>query len=83
MNHFRTLAALPEILGQARTADAKYLDACRKKRNAVEYDLAGLTSEKEAAELLDFANQLRIDGVGVAQSTASRIPLDEVLRTSP
>ncbi|GMV81897.1 MAG: hypothetical protein AMXMBFR7_30810 [Planctomycetota bacterium] len=59
--HFRTLAALPEILGPARANDAVYLDKCRKKRNAVEYDLAGLTSEPEAEELLHFSIGLKAD----------------------
>jgi hypothetical protein len=28
LQHYRTLAALPEILGEARKADARYLDDC-------------------------------------------------------
>src|SRR5580693_8305394 len=39
--HYRTLAALPLILGSTRKADADYLEACRTKRNIVEYDRAG------------------------------------------
>jgi hypothetical protein len=42
LQHYRTLAALPEILGEARKGDAKYLDDCRKKRNIVEYDYVGV-----------------------------------------
>ena len=61
LQHFRTLAALAEILGAARAGDAAYLDVCRKKRNTVEYDMAGATSEVEAAELLKFATELRKD----------------------
>ena len=41
LQHYRTLAALPEILGEAKKADAKYLDDCRKKRNIVEYEYVG------------------------------------------
>lgn len=57
--HFRTLAALPEILGPAHANDALYLDQCRKKRNTVEYDLAGMTSEAEAEELLKYSQGLK------------------------
>ena len=48
LQHYRTLAALPEILGKAKKADAEYLDDCRKKRNIVEYDEAGGASESDA-----------------------------------
>jgi hypothetical protein len=34
--HFRTLQALPLILGSDRKSDAGYLDRCRKIRNTVE-----------------------------------------------
>src|SRR3954454_17820320 len=33
LQHYRTLQALPHILGPGRRADAEYLDACRTKRN--------------------------------------------------
>src|SRR6185295_17781097 len=49
--HYRTLAAMPLILGADRQADADYLDTCRTKRNTVEYDRAGAASHEEAAEL--------------------------------
>jgi len=42
-------------------ADADYLDSCRIKRNTVEYDMAGRTSPEEAAELIEFCNELRED----------------------
>lgn len=59
--HYRTLAALPLILGPERQADADYLDACRAKRNTVEYDLAGAATQADAAELTLFAKELRRD----------------------
>lgn len=61
LQHFRTLAALPVILGDGRTSDAAYLDACRIKRNTVEYDMAGATTNQDAQELLAFAVELRSD----------------------
>jgi len=59
--HYRTLAALPEILGNARKADAKYLDDCRKKRNIVEYDYAGGASASDADELIAFVKGFKDD----------------------
>ncbi len=59
--HYRTIQALPLILGDNRKNDADYLDTCRAKRNTVEYDLAGQTTREEAEELLDFCRDLRTD----------------------
>ena len=59
--HYRTLLALPLILGANREADADYLDACRAKRNTAEYDAAGQVSPKEAKELGAFAREFRGD----------------------
>ncbi len=57
--HYRTLAALPLILGDSRKDDADYLDACRAKRNTAEYDTAGTITQSEADELRAFARELR------------------------
>ena len=57
--HYRTLQALPLILGKEWQHDADYLDACRTKRNVAEYDSAGRVSTTEAKELLAFAKKLR------------------------
>ncbi len=59
LQHYRTLAALPEILGEAKKADAEYLDDCRKKRNIVEYDEVGWASESDADELVEFVKDCR------------------------
>ena len=59
--HYRTLAALPIILGNIRKDDADYLDTCRSKRNTAEYDTAGTVSISEANELRAFVHELRID----------------------
>jgi len=59
LQHYRTLAALPEILGEAKKADAEYLDDCRKKRNIVEYDEVGGASESDADELVEFVKDFR------------------------
>lgn len=57
--HFRTLQALPLILGVKYNQDADYLDLCRKKRNETEYDFIGGVSQSEADELISFAKELR------------------------
>jgi hypothetical protein len=59
LQHYRTLAALPEILGQTRKADAEYLNDCRKKRNIVEYDDVGGASGSDADELIGFVKGFR------------------------
>lgn len=59
--HYRTLQALPLILGPDRNDDADYLDACRAKRNTAEYDVAGTVSQSEADELRDFASTLQTE----------------------
>ena len=41
--------------------DADYLDACRTKRNTVEYDYVGGASASDANELLYFASGLKTD----------------------
>ena len=61
LQHYRTIQAMPLILGEARKHDAIYLDSCRTKRNTVEYDRAGAASEHEAKELLQFAKELKKD----------------------
>lgn len=59
--HFRVLAALPHILGAGRQSDADYLDGCRQKRNAVEYDAVGTVSQREADELITFGRELQAE----------------------
>lgn len=57
--HYRTLMAIEFTIGVHRQDDAIYLDACRAKRNAVEYDHIGGASRSEAEELLAFVQGLR------------------------
>ena len=56
--HQRTLSVLPLILGDDRRNDAVYLEVCRVKRNNVEYDMAGVATQSDATELLEFAREL-------------------------
>ena len=59
--HYRTLQALPLILGAERQGDADYLDRCRTKRNITEYDSVGQISPDEAADMLKFAHEFRTE----------------------
>jgi hypothetical protein len=63
LQHYRTLAALPEILGRTKKQDAQYLDDCRKKRNILEYDYAGGASESDAKELIAFVKEFRGEAI--------------------
>ena len=56
--HYRTLQALPLILGPEKKEDADYLDACRMKRNTVEYDTAGAATQADAEELIRYGETL-------------------------
>ena len=61
LQHYRTIAALPLVLGDGRKDDADYLETCRTKRNIAEYETAGVATEKDASELVDFVKELRTD----------------------
>jgi hypothetical protein len=59
LQHYRTIHALPLILGPAHRADADYLETCRKKRNIVEYDYVGGATEDEGSGLMAYVLELR------------------------
>ncbi|HUU29058.1 MAG TPA: hypothetical protein VM123_14715 [archaeon] len=61
LQHYRTIQALPLILGPSRKEDTDYLDHCRKKRNIIEYNHVGCVTEQDAEELIDFIKELRQD----------------------
>ena len=59
LQHYRTIQALPLILGKRHEQDAKYLDTCRNKRNVAEYDYVGGITKDDVAELVSYVNELR------------------------
>ena len=75
--HYRTLLSIQYTLGEHRKQDAEYLDACRVKRNHVEYDYVNGASETEASELVDFAKALRAEVVEKPAARAVRGNVDE------
>jgi hypothetical protein len=59
-HHATTFEAAGLILGKAHQPLFDYFDICRQKRNQVNYDHAGLTSDAEAQELVEKATEFRI-----------------------
>jgi hypothetical protein len=59
LQHYRTIQALPLILGPDKKEDTAYLEACRSKRNIVEYDYVGGATDDDADELLAFVQELK------------------------
>lgn len=58
-HHHTTIEALPLILGTEVGATADYLDACRSRRNTVDYDGIGIATEADVEELVREAEALR------------------------
>jgi len=52
-HHWLTFQALPHLLGMHEQPRADFFDACRRKRNAADYDAVGSIMPHEAAELLE------------------------------
>jgi len=59
LQHYRTITALPLILGAQHQSDVDYLDTCRMKRNTVEYDRVGGATGEDVHELVEFTKGLR------------------------
>ena len=59
LQHYRTITALPLVLGEQHKPDVDYLDACRMKRNTVEYDRVGGATSEDVRELVEFTKDLR------------------------
>ena len=57
--HYRTMAALPLVLGPDVRELAQFLDTCRSKRHDVTYESATAVSAAEADELIDAVVELR------------------------
>ena len=70
LQHYRSIAAIPEILGQQWQDEADYLETCRRKRNNAEYDRAGVVTEQDATELVEFCQVLRQEVLAWLQKQA-------------
>ena len=58
-HHHTTIMCVPVVLGEQFRQTADYLDACRSKRNTVDYDGIGVATASDVAELLDESERLR------------------------
>ncbi len=56
--HYRTIAALPLVIGAEAREIARFLDSCRTKRHEVTYEALSGLSESEAAELVKAVGEL-------------------------
>ena len=56
--HYRTIAALPLIVGDDARELTQFLDTCRTKRHDVTYEGLDAISESEATELVDAVGEL-------------------------
>ena len=68
LQHYRTIQAIPLILGKSRKQDADYLDSCRNRRNVVEYDYVGGVTNEDADELIEFVREFREMVIGWLRS---------------
>jgi hypothetical protein len=57
--HQTAFVALKLALGAGIAKTASYLDRCRRKRNELSYDMAGVATDTEAAELLAEVRSMR------------------------
>jgi uncharacterized protein (UPF0332 family) len=58
-HHQTTFQAVELAVGSAAAPYATYFDACRRKRNQLDYDVAQVASHTEAQELLRQAHEFR------------------------
>lgn len=63
LQHYRTIQALPKIIGMHKAEDAQYLDACRSKRNMAEYDTVGVATNNDADELIAFVQEFKKEAI--------------------
>ncbi len=59
--HYRTIMALKEIGDGSWEEYAIYLNACRIKRNTMEYDKSNVITVDEATKLIEFSRQFYIE----------------------
>jgi hypothetical protein len=58
-HHENTFVALDLAMGKPVVKLSKYFNACRKKRNTLDYNLANIITETELQELLKKAEEFR------------------------
>jgi uncharacterized protein (UPF0332 family) len=58
-HHMTTFEALEIAMGRSIAEFAAYMDACRRKRNRVDYDCAQAATDTEAVEIVEKAEEFR------------------------
>lgn len=58
--HYTTFEALELALADHTANFAAYFDRCRRKRNTLSYDAAGVVTDTEASEILVQAKAFRV-----------------------
>jgi len=58
-HHATTFEALPLVMDESFRGLADYLEDCRKTRNEITYDRAGVVSPSEAEELIRIASSFQ------------------------
>jgi hypothetical protein len=61
LQHYRTIHAVPLILGEQKRRETAYLESCRVKRNAVEYEYVGGATDRDADELIALAREFETE----------------------
>ena len=56
--HYRTIAALPLVLGPGAREQSQFLDRCRVKRHEVTYEFVDSVSNAEVDELIEAVREL-------------------------
>jgi hypothetical protein len=69
--HRSTFDALGMAMGPSSARAANYFDRCRRKRNTLSYDMAGVATDTEAREILREARRF---GNDVESWIAGRFP---------
>lgn len=57
--HFKTIALLPQLMGDSQRERREYLDSCRRARNEASYDRINVVSDAEVQELLEEVGGFR------------------------
>lgn len=58
-HHRITFQVAGEVLGKKAREHLDYFDVCRRKRNRLDYDLAGVATDKEVSELIEKVIEFR------------------------
>lgn len=58
-HHHTTIQAMELTLGSGSANYGAYFDACRRKRNQLDYDVAQVATHTESLEMLKKANEFR------------------------